>query len=346
MKTNIDCNKQTTAATNDKYKAQVICPKHPESETAASLVSQLGICLRGSCDVRETCDAVAKAMAEQGISQEEALAYRERGRSSRTLVNTSPHPAPFPAKLIDRIRPLLHRHGDPALADARLLDPFAGVGAVTELGATWDYHGCEIEPEWARQAERKGMSVHVGTAEKMPWPDEYFSAIVTSPAYGNRLADSYAPDLSDPKHGKRRSYRIFLGRELTAGSGASEHWGEQYRHIHQAVWRKCTRVLAPGGMFILNCKDHVRDGHVMRVTEWHVRTLIGLGLVPVEAVSVKLRGDQNTNSMRSRGVQVVDHEWLVVMRRPGHVDECLSPDDAEAWISVNMSDDENKGQPE
>ena len=246
------------------------------------------------------------------------------------------HPAPFPRRLLLEIDKLLHKYGDPKLAEGRLLDPFAGIGRIATLGGYWNFHGCELEPEWAKQAEALGMKVHVGDASNMPWPDEQFAALVTSPAYGNRLADSYAPDMSDPKNKNRRSYRIYLGRELSPGSGASEKWGDEYRRIHRAVWEECHRVLAPGGVFVLNCKDHFRDGKEHRVTEWHVHTLLGLGFMPVEARPVALRGDQNTNTMRSRGVRVVDVEWLVVLRKEETAVRGMTSDEIDTWVSENL----------
>jgi len=250
------------------------------------------------------------------------------------------HPAPFPAKVLNPIRALMSKYGDPDLAEGRLLDPFCGVGTVVQLGPPWECFGCEIEREWAAQAQDVGVAVHVGTAEKMPWPDGHFSAVVTSPAYGNRLADSYAPDMSDPKHRHRRSYRISLGRPLSDGSGASVYWGAKYRSIHQAVWQECVRILALGGLFILNCKDHMKRGELQPVTEWHVRTLLELGLEPVTARPVQLVGDQNTNTMRARGIQVIDHEWLVVLRKPTAIGARLDDDEIDAWLKVNLYVDE------
>ena len=127
-----------------------------------------------------------------------------------TATNVPEHPAKFSAPILVAIAEELDRFRPPNLS---VLDPFAGVGGVHALEAagfaTW---GVELEPEWARAHER----TQVGDATHLPpaWSNEW-GDIVTSPPYGNRMADSYA---GDAKGSRRHTYRIALGRELTAGS--------------------------------------------------------------------------------------------------------------------------------
>ena len=71
----------------------------------------------------------------------------------------------------------------------RILDPFGGVGGAFALeawlpGAT--VNCVEIEPAWAACHPRTTL----GSALALPWPDNYFDAICTSPTYGNRMADT------------------------------------------------------------------------------------------------------------------------------------------------------------
>ena len=226
------------------------------------------------------------------------------------------HPATFPASILEIIDFLLHIHWISPLVPMRLLDPFVGIGGIADLEWSGGLYGVEIETEWAIQAEERGITTHTGDSRKMPWPDEHFGGICTSPAYGNRLADGYAPDMSDPKHKSRRSYRIDLGRELSAGNGGSLPWGHDYRALHRAVWDECWRVLAPGGLLLLNIKNHVRNGELQEVAKWHLEVLRGLGFVVLEMHALELRGDQNTASMRKRGLKVVDHEFVYVLRKP------------------------------
>lgn len=76
---------------------------------------------------------------------------------------------------------------------------------------------------------------------------------------------------------QRITYRHRLGRDLTAGSSAEMQWGSAYRRFHIEAWQEALRVVRPGGLFIVNVKDHVRKDRLQRVPEWHVQTLQALG---------------------------------------------------------------------
>lgn len=210
-----------------------------------------------------------------------------------------PHPAPFSPQVLEAIEQML------AGFSGSVLDPFAGIGGVHELARPErQTFGVEIEPEWASQ--------HPGNicadARYLPFPDGAMDAIVTSPAYGNRMADHHdaqercrpceATGEVDSKPCKacggvgrrehtRITYRHRLGRPLTDGNSGAMQWGKAYRELHAEVWQECVRVLRPEGKFVLNISDHVRKGKVMPVTAWHTGCLAGLGIrwdyrIPVE----------------------------------------------------------------
>ncbi len=149
-----------------------------------------------------------------------------------------------------------------------VLDPFAGTGRIHEL----PNHtiGIEIEPEWAALHP----DTYLGSALDLPFAEQEFDAICTSPTYGNRLADSH--NASDPE--RRRSYTHDLGRTLDADNSGAMQWGQQYREFHLQAWNEAVRVLRSGGRFVLNIKDHIRDGVQQPVSAWHVATLTALGL--------------------------------------------------------------------
>ena len=181
------------------------------------------------------------------------------------LVARPRHPARYSAELL------------PTLASAlagctRILDPFGGVGGIFTLAPFLP--GCtieavEIEPEWAAQHPRTTL----GSALALPWPAGYFDAVCTSPCYGNRMADHHeARDAS-----RRNTYRHALGRPLHPDNAGALQWGDAYRAFHLRAWAEARRVLAPGGRFVLNIKDHYRDGVVQPVTAWHTQALTDLG---------------------------------------------------------------------
>lgn len=169
-----------------------------------------------------------------------------------------------------------------------MLDPFGGVGgvhALRERDDRWLTYAVEIEKEWAFvstfrgnttcmdffEFDRDAMFTRIlrdGTSmddwKFYPAP-ERFDAVVTSPCYGNRMADHHnAQDGS-----RRRSYKHDLGRELTPGSSAGMQWGREYRNFHRRAWLRVFQLLDDFGLFVLNVSDHVRRGELVEVARWH-----------------------------------------------------------------------------
>lgn len=189
----------------------------------------------------------------------------------------------------------------------RLLDPLAGIGRIHEL----DQLGCvatigvEIEPEWAREHP----NTIVANALALPFGDETFDVIATSPAYGNRMADHHqAKDSS-----KRHTYTHVLGRTLHTDNTGKVQWGDEYRRMHQRIWYECRRVLRPGGSFILNTSDHIRGGEIQHVTAWHHATLHSLGFTSEVTYNIptpRLRHGEN-HQLR------VDHETVAHFKKAG-----------------------------
>jgi SAM-dependent methyltransferase len=228
--------------------------------------------------VREAWDeAVIQAEGEAPTAQEveKAAGKRRTPRAvdKRTPEGGTPHPAVYPAAVLDIFMELLDGF-------KKILDPFAGTGKIHKLHdmqpTYWDTVGIEIEPEWAGMHER----TKIGSALELPFPKNSFDAIATSPTYGNRFADNY--DASDPE--ARRNYRADLGRELTEGSSGGMQWGGEYRDFHQKAWDEILRVLKANGRLVLNIKDHIRDHDWQDVAAWHVDYLVREGNMKIAAI--------------------------------------------------------------
>jgi hypothetical protein len=212
------------------------------------------------------------------------------------------HPAKFSPPILEAIEGALAVR---LSGDALLLDPFAGIGGVHQL--PWRTVGVELEAEWAAQHPDTlcGDSTDLGALGIAPGS---FDAVVTSPAYGNRMADSYA---GDPKGTRRFTYRIALGRPLSDNSGAGLQWGDEYRRLHQAVWVECREALKPDGWMLVNVSNHIRKGVEQPVVEWHLSFLFELGFLLDEVIAVPTQRMRFGANSESRAAT----EKVLVLRR-------------------------------
>lgn len=191
----------------------------------------------------------------------------ERIRRKKLYSTGVPHPATYS----DSILPILAETLDPKIF--RVLDPFAGVGKIHELRRMVDWKietvGIEIEPEWAANHP----DTLVGNALDLPFESGYFDAVVTSPTYGNRMADSF----NSSDNSIRRTYTHDLGRKLARANSGAMQWGEDYREFHRKAWEEVSRVIKNDGKLVLNISDHIRHGKRQYVSSWHAEILLSLG---------------------------------------------------------------------
>jgi len=208
-----------------------------------------------------------------------------------------------------------------------VLDPFGGVGGIFDLHAlSMEYDASEvdfkitcveIEREWAdqapmhdryRQLNDNMLAMDFFDFAHHPSAHESFDIIITSPTYGNRMADHHeAKDDS-----VRNTYRHKLGRPLSEGSSAGLQWGDAYRDFHRAAWDEVFELLKPGGYFILNVKDHIRKEVKQPVASWHRAYCQSIGFTKVEETRVPVQGNRQGENGEAR----VSHEHVYVFRKP------------------------------
>jgi len=208
------------------------------------------------------------------------------------------HPARYTDSLMPVFEAILLRY-----KCVSVLDPFAGTGKIHLL--PFDTVGIEIEPEWAAMNDRTICA----DATHLPFADNTFDAICTSPTYGNRMADHHnAKDGS-----KRLTYTHTLGRSLHGNNTGKMQWGPQYREMHRQAWAESSRVLKKAGVFIVNVSDHIRKGVIQPVTRFHIDciTELGFGVVDhIEVATPRMKYGQHSNVR-------VGHESVIVFTREG-----------------------------
>lgn len=156
-----------------------------------------------------------------------------------------------------------------------IIDPMAGSGKVVEL-RNYITHKDSAERLRFRLNDLERWKKHPGAENKNPnvrWTfesayaltaeDGTFDVLITSPTYGNRMADHHtAKDGSD-----RQTYTHRLGKQLHPQNTGKVHFGLSYRLAHERIYRECARVLHPSGIAFFVVADFIRRGERVRVTD-------------------------------------------------------------------------------
>jgi hypothetical protein len=223
------------------------------------------------------------------------------------------HPAKYSPPILRVIETILLAESLKCDHEITVFDCFGGTGLIHSLSMPGFIRteAIEIEPEWAMAHPwtRVGNALHVDA------PDEHYDVICTSPTYGNRMADHHeAKDDS-----KRLTYRHQLGRMPHEDSSAILPWGPKYWDFHKRVWVEQSRILRPGGLFILNAKDFYRTRKIkgtkvvelVEVVTWHMEALLALGFKVENTTPVPVRGMKMGANHKRR----VPYEMVVEMRK-------------------------------
>ena len=209
------------------------------------------------------------------------------------------HPARFSKPIINRLAQRARNLPGP------ILDCFAGTGRIHELGRT-DTWGIEIEPPGSTLHPHHQRTIQ-GDATALPFPDHTFGTVITSPTYGNRMADNYAGD-GTPRH----TYRIAQGHPLQTNNTGSMQWGPTYQKLHELAWSEVWRVLRPDGHLIVNISDHIRRRQRQHVSAWHWLTLQAIGFHPTGLEHITTRRQRHGANRNAR----LPTEILMTFNRP------------------------------
>ena len=206
-------------------------------------------------------------------------------RDSRRL--RRPHHTRYNKKVIDAIIP---RIGE----SKRILDPMAGTierlsileNPINGWHQVW---GVELEPEWVEDYKGFNPRLKQGDARDMHFfKDAFFDVVIVSPSYGNRDSDRTGEWWDNPD---RKTYAGALGRNVSEGSLCVPFEDERYKIGHAVAWAESTRVLKVGGLFVLNIKNHIKAGQIVRCSQWHREMLRdGLGYNEIDDTSIPTKG--------------------------------------------------------
>lgn len=189
------------------------------------------------------------------------------------MEETIRHPAKYTDSFIPVFADVLNKNGC-----KKILDPFAGTGKIGQVkneGYTGYVFANEIEPEWLRNNKFSCDVVSYMDAENLTecYEEESFDAIVTSPTYGNRMADHHnAKDGS-----KRNTYTHCIGHQLHDGNTGKMQWGDEYRSKHTKIYNKICKLIKHGGLFVLNISNHIRQGKEINVCDFHKQAILDNG---------------------------------------------------------------------
>lgn len=212
------------------------------------------------------------------------------------------HPAKFSAALM----PIIAAHIQPGTL---CLDPFGGTGGRLAQAALQNRARVIInEIQWKVLFTAASTRRTNANALYLPYSSNSLDAIITSPTYGNRMADKYTDG------SRRNTYRAAFGddEELHFHNTGAMQWGNLYRSVHAQAWQEAARVLKSGGTFLLNISDHIRAGKLIPVSRWHCETLQANDLVLLETHTVTTpRNRQGENGDKRAAC-----EYIFVFQKP------------------------------
>lgn len=179
----------------------------------------------------------------------------------------------YPAKFDDELASFLISHYTDE--GELVLDPFNGSGTIPLKAAELNRNaqGVDINPEATKLTMEKyadlqrrfkalgDLGIYNGDSRNMPFPDNHFDFILTSPPFGLTI---------DAAHDKYSD---------TKGDLANSEDYVQWRKGMKAVLKDCLRVLKPNRLCAVEIRPRSKDGHSYPLFSWIVQDAEELGFV-------------------------------------------------------------------
>ena len=112
---------------------------------------------------------------------------------------------------------------------------------------------------------------------------------------------------------KRNTYTHCIGRQLSEGNTGKMQWGEEYRTKHERIYAHLTSLVKEGGIFVLNIKNHIRNGTEIDVKSFHEKVICNNGFVKVKEIFVETEG----NGFGANADKRTKGEYIIVFIKGG-----------------------------
>ena len=205
-----------------------------------------------------------------------------------------------------------------------ILDPMAGTGTIM-LAATMGrnvicidieegYHKiqCEVKATLEHEFPNMGHTIllHGNCKLILPIPCNH---IIFSPPYANILKPSKSPSKFVTEKYRLDDNQYQMYAQTTGNVGLRNTF--LYNQDMEKVYRLCYESLAPGGTMTVVIKDRIVDGVRVYLSKWVERVCTRIGFVNLEWYRHRMMGGAYQDVARSKGMETVDEEDIMVFRK-------------------------------
>jgi hypothetical protein len=180
----------------------------------------------------------------------------------------------------------------------------------------FDSYGVEILPRWAAARPRTVCA----DARALPFADDTFDSVATSPVYPTGMTDaftardrSYRLTYMPPLRRAHRRTQPTESPERPRREQRPSRRRRPYWPLSGRAWLEVTRVLRPGGLFVLNVKNHTG---VARKCSW---SSVTSGPSKRSATRSRMPSSSrrpDTAEQAATALYVPRGEWVLRLRAP------------------------------